>query len=118
MLLDYASPSMRPVRLGLAVACALASAACGIIAAWCVVHAVHVAIGLQQISVPFCGVPSYDEQAAKLGLPLERTIPVGVLCSGCAVVAAIQSIRCVNGIWTRRGPSCGHSGERPLDVNP
>jgi hypothetical protein len=77
-----------------AMATALASA---IVAIWCIAHVVTVYVGLQRAGDTLCG-SCYDESIAKLGLPLEQTIPIGILSGGVALVAAIQTIRCLNGL--------------------
>ena len=96
MLLDYARPSTPQCKRGLAIVTAAAGVACALVAVWCLLHAIHVHSGLQQASGTFCGT-CYQSMVAALGLPLEQTIPLGVLSGGCALVAGVQSIRFANG---------------------
>jgi hypothetical protein len=74
---------------------------------WCVAHAVRVEILIVQREEAEAKHPHMwacalaadeDEKAfeAIVGLPLERTIPAGVLASGFAMVLGIQAVRLLN----------------------
>jgi hypothetical protein len=93
MLLDYARPSTRFRRFGLSAVAGTASLLFGGAAAWCVLHAVRFEAALQQAS--FCG-NCEASRVANLGLPPGHTIPLGVFSGGCALVAAVQSVRLAN----------------------
>lgn len=96
MLLDYARPSTPQCKRGLAIITGAAGVICALLAIWCLLHAIHVFSGLQQASGTWCGT-CYQSMVNALGLPLEKTIPLGVLSGGCALVAAVQTIRFANG---------------------
>jgi hypothetical protein len=96
MLLDYASPRIPVLRTGLATFAALCVVAFGSVAAWCAVHAVGVVYALQHSPGPFFCAEGAQSWVASLGLPLERTIPLGVLCGGISLVAFVQCVRHVN----------------------
>ena len=94
--LNYASPALRVRKLAFAAIAASVAVASGAVAVYCLIHAIHVYDGLQRLAGPRCG-NGVAEEVAKLGLPLERTIPIGVFSGGGALVAMIQAIRFVNG---------------------
>jgi hypothetical protein len=94
MLLDYARPSTRLRKLGLAAIAGSASVLSGCFAAGCAVQAVRFEAGLRQSSG--CGTCD-AARVASLGPPSGRTIPLGLFSGGCALVAAVQSIRFANG---------------------
>jgi hypothetical protein len=96
MLLEYAHPALAPVRRGAAALCAGVALVSGLIAVWCVVHTANVVDAHRHIHYFVCA-EAVHEWERQLGVPVEKTIPVGLLCGGVAVVAAIQSARLLNG---------------------
>src|SRR5687768_15797618 len=94
MLLDYARPPTRFRKLGLSAVAGTASVLCGGVAAWCALHAVRLEAAHQQAG--WCGTCE-AARVAGLGLPLGHTISLGVFTGGCALVAAVQSVRFANG---------------------
>jgi hypothetical protein len=101
MRLNYASPDPPVLRAGLAVLAGFCVIAFGGVAAWCGVHAVSVVLALEHSPGAFFCAEGAREWMASLGLPLERTIPLGVFCGGISLVALVQCIRQVNAL--RRG---------------
>ncbi len=67
----------------------------GIVTVWCVLRALQVEIAISQMHGFFCS-NCYEAATARLGLTEEQTIPLGILSGGCALVAAIHSIRLFN----------------------
>jgi hypothetical protein len=100
MLLDYASPPTPVLRTGMAFFAALCVVAFGSVATWCAVHAVAVVYALQHSPGPFFCAEGAQAWVASLGPPLERTIPLGILCGGVSLVAFVQCIRHMNVLRT------------------
>src|SRR6184192_1481378 len=98
MLLDYAHPQTQVIRRGLALAAAVATVAFGVVTIWCAWHSVRVVYMVQHNPGPFFCAEGAEQWAASLGLPLEQTIPIGVLSGGVTLVSFVQSLRCVNGM--------------------
>jgi len=98
MLLDYASPHTPVLRTGLGLFAAVCVVTFGGIGVWCGVHAVGVIYALQHNPGPFICTEGADAWVASLGLPLERTIPLGILCGGFSLVAFVQCVRQVNAL--------------------
>jgi len=104
--LRYATPAAPVCRFGLASATGMTALVCAAVAVWCVLHAHYLMTRLPQATGPVCGTCYAEEMAeaaASQGMPLEQTIPLGVFSGGCSLVAAIQSIRSVNGMRGRLG---------------
>jgi len=95
--LNYAGPSTPVWPIGAAAVTITIAVAAGVIALWCGVHTVHVWQVQTALanSGPICG-NAITERLATLGLPIEKTIPIGFLAGGVSLVAVIQSIRLMN----------------------
>src|SRR5437016_329047 len=98
MLLDYAHPQTPVLRTGLTIIAAIAVVAFGTVSAWCVCHAVHMIYEFQHNPGPFVCAEGAQAWVASLGLPLEQTIPIGVLSGGFTMVAFVQTVRHVNAL--------------------
>jgi hypothetical protein len=102
-LLDFVRPSTPQCKRGLAILTGAAGFVCALVAVWCLLHAIDVFSGLQEASGTGCGT-CYASMVDALGMPLEKTIPLGVLSCGCALVAGVQTVRFANGA---RGAGAG-----------
>jgi len=70
----------------------------GAVTAWCVVHTMQVIVEVQRVvrARPIDFDPSY------LGMPVEKSIPLGILSGGVTLVALVHFIRLWNSRRTAR----------------
>jgi len=88
--------SKRIFALRLTLIAALAALLSALLWAWCIVHALNIVHASEHSPGPFLCDEAAQEWMASLGLPLERTIPLGVLSAGFSLVALIQAVRFYN----------------------
>lgn len=107
MLLEYARPSTPTIRFAFTVYCAAGALVCCVPAAWCAIHTVRVELSIAARTDAYarnppqwaCGRAAAEDRKAferSLGVPLEKTIPAGVLSSGFAVAFFIHAVRSAN----------------------
>lgn len=93
--LDYARPLLAPVRLTYLVGVGAVVLLTGAVAAWCFVHTVQVMAEVQRL-VRSRPIDNFD--LSYLGMPMEKSIPLGVLSGGVALVALVHFVR----LWNSR----------------
>jgi len=101
MYLDYARPQLPHRQTSLAIVLALAFVIFAILSVWCIYHTIQIGYALKHSPSPFTCIQAEQEWLANLGLPLEQTIPIGLLTSGFAVAALVQLIRYRNALHPR-----------------
>src|SRR5262249_9480330 len=102
MLLDYATYLPPRPRTALAVVAGCAVLVFGFLTAWCVLHCVGLLVAFQHSPGPFACAAGAQEWIERLGLPLEKTIPGGILCTGFTFIAFVHCVRYVNALHRRR----------------
>ncbi|HEY7091022.1 MAG TPA: hypothetical protein VH518_23195 [Tepidisphaeraceae bacterium] len=102
MLLDYATYQPPRPRTALALVAACAVPVFGYLTAWCLLHCADVLYAFQHSPGPFFCAEGAQEWIESLGLPLEKTIPGGILCAGITFVAFVHCVRYVNALHRRR----------------
>lgn len=92
--LEYGRALRATVRLTYFASVGVAVLLTGAVAAWCFVHTIQVMVEAQQVarSRPIDFAPS------QLGMPVEKSIPLGVLSGGVALVALVHFLR----LWNSR----------------
>jgi hypothetical protein len=67
-----------------------------IVSAWCILHAINIVYVSENSPAAFFFAQAAHQWVDSLGLPLQRTIPLGVISGGSSLVAFIQAIRFYN----------------------
>jgi hypothetical protein len=98
--LDYASPPITPVRLTCFVVVAGVALLAGAVAAWCFFHTVRVLLEVRRVA----GSRPIDFDPSYLGMPVEKSVPLGVFSGGVALVAVVHVVRLWNG-WKAAPPA-------------
>lgn len=92
--LEYGRALRTPVRLTYFAGVGAVVLLTGAVAAWCFVHTIQVMVEVQQV---FRSRP-IDFDPSHLGMPVEQSIPLGVLSGGVALVALVHLVR----LWNSR----------------